>query len=205
MKNGLSAHKAYNAKYSGQMEDIIKKLFASKKADRNKYNPATDPKNWNMTQNIVIGGVNHQHPHCDQGKAGAFLNESVFPFVAIHGFGVHDFEVWLLPAKNKQREYGFLAKLDKNQFCSYVVISFTPGVICRRVGLTLNFFLSNRRDGRIRTLIGDQHALKNGRKSKTPSWCRIYAPIPLGIQNFPSKMRKDTKLLRTLLTLRQKL
>jgi hypothetical protein len=113
MKNGLSGHKAYNAKYSGQMEDIIKKLFASKKADRNKYNPAADPQNWNMTQNIVIGGVNHQHPHCDQGKAGAFLNESVFPFVAIHGFGIHDFEVWLLPAKKKQREYGFLAKLDK--------------------------------------------------------------------------------------------
>ena len=50
MKNGLSAHKAYNAKYSGQMEDIIKKLFASKKADRNKYNPTADPNNWNMTQ-----------------------------------------------------------------------------------------------------------------------------------------------------------
>ena len=95
------------------MEDIIKKLFASKKADRNKYNPAADPRNWNMTQNIVTGGVNHQHPHCDQAKAGAFLNESIFSFVAIHGFGVHDFEVWLLPTKKKQREYGFLAKLDK--------------------------------------------------------------------------------------------
>jgi hypothetical protein len=43
MKNGLAGHKAYNAKYSGQMEDIVKKLFASKKTDKNKYNPAADP------------------------------------------------------------------------------------------------------------------------------------------------------------------
>ncbi len=64
--------KPNNAKYSGQMEDIIKKQFASKKTDKNKYNPASDPQNWNMTQNIVIGGVNHQHPHCGQAKAGAF-------------------------------------------------------------------------------------------------------------------------------------
>ncbi len=60
-----------------------------------------------------MGGVNHQHPHCDQAKAGAFLNKPIFPFVAIHGFGLRDFEVWLLPAKKKQREYGFLAKLNK--------------------------------------------------------------------------------------------
>jgi hypothetical protein len=72
MKNGLAGHKAYNAMYSGQMEDIIQKLFASKKTGKNRYNPAADPHNWNMTQNIVTGVVNHQHPHCDQGKAGAF-------------------------------------------------------------------------------------------------------------------------------------
>ena len=113
MKNGLAGHKAYNKLYGGQMDDIIKKIFANNELKKNRYNAAADPHNWNMTQNIVLGGVNHQHPHCDQAKAGAFLNEPIFPFVAIHGFGVHDFEVWLLPAKKKQREYGFLAKLDK--------------------------------------------------------------------------------------------
>ncbi len=45
MKNGLAGHKAYNAMYSGQMEDIIKKLFASKKTSKNKYNAAADPHN----------------------------------------------------------------------------------------------------------------------------------------------------------------
>ena len=89
------------------------KIFANNETKKKRYNAAADPHNWNMTQNIVLGGVNHQHPHCDQAKAGAFLNEPIFPFVAIHGFGVHDFEVWLLPAKKKQREYGFLAHLDK--------------------------------------------------------------------------------------------
>jgi hypothetical protein len=112
------------------MGDIIQKLFASKKTGKNRYNPAADPLNWNMTQNIVIGGDNHQHPHCDQAKAGAFLNEYIFPFVEIHGFGVHDFEMWLLPAKKKQCEYGFLAKLDKNPFCSCVGTSLTQGVSC---------------------------------------------------------------------------
>jgi hypothetical protein len=95
------------------MDDIVKKIFANNEMKKKRYNAAADPHNWNMTQNIVLGGVNHQHPHCDQAKAGAFLNEPIFPFVAIHGFGVHDFEVWLLPAKKKQREYGFLAHLDK--------------------------------------------------------------------------------------------
>ncbi len=113
MKNGLAGHTAYNKLYRGQMHDIIKKIFAGKKNTKSRYKAEADPHNWNMTQNIVFGGVNHQHPHCDQAKAGAFLNEPIFPFVAIHGFGVHDFEVWLLPAKKKQREYGFLAKLDK--------------------------------------------------------------------------------------------
>ena len=113
LKNGLAGHKAYNNLYSGQMDDIITKIFTNNELKKNRYNPAALPQNWNMTQNIVLGGVNHQHPHCDQAKAGAFLNEPIFPFVAIHGFGVHNFEVWLLPAKKKQREYGFLAKLDK--------------------------------------------------------------------------------------------
>ena len=67
-----------------------------------------------MAQNVVWGGTGHQHPHCDQGnKAGAFAYEQIFPFVCIHGFGMHQFTMWLLPAK-KKREYGFPYCFPKN-------------------------------------------------------------------------------------------
>jgi hypothetical protein len=55
----------------------------------------------------------YQHPHCDQGKAGSFNTDQIFPFVCIHGFGLHQFAMWLLPAKRK-REYGFPFRFPKN-------------------------------------------------------------------------------------------
>ena len=141
MKNGLAGHKAYNKIYAGQMDDIITKVFANPNTKKkNRYNAAADPHNWNMTQNIVLGGVNHQHPHCDQAKAGAFLNEPFFPFVAIHGFGVHDFEMWLLPAKKKQREYGFLAHLDKKSILFMRGDFIHAGSILQRSRSHLEFF-----------------------------------------------------------------
>ncbi len=97
---------------SAQMEDIIKALFA-KETLKSGRNPAADPNNWHMSQNIVWGGTEHQHSHCDQTKAGSFVYDEVFPFVCIHGFGVHEFIMWLLPAKTK-REYGFPFKFPKN-------------------------------------------------------------------------------------------
>ena len=112
MKANSKALKVYNDKYVGQMEDIIKALFA-KEALKSGRNPAADPNNWHMSQNIVWGGTEHQHPHCDQAKAGSFVYDEIFPFVCIHGFGVHEFIMWLLPAKAK-REYGFPFKFPKN-------------------------------------------------------------------------------------------
>jgi hypothetical protein len=61
---------AYNEKYIGQMQDIIKGMFANERP-RPGYDPA-NPDNWMMAQNVVWGGMSHQHPHCDQGKAGCF-------------------------------------------------------------------------------------------------------------------------------------
>jgi hypothetical protein len=98
------ALEAYNEKYIGQMQDIMKGMFANEKT-RPGYDPA-NPDNWVMSQNIVWGGTSHQHPHCDQGKAGCFTTDQIFPFVCIHGFGLHEFTMWLLPAK-KKREYRF--------------------------------------------------------------------------------------------------
>ena len=112
MKYGLAGYKAYQKQYKGQADDIITGMFPAK-GKRNKPNPAADPRNWVAEHNVVVGGVDHQHPHCDQGKAGSYQNDDIFPFVAVHGFGVNEFQMWLLPQKLK-REYGFLYNFPKN-------------------------------------------------------------------------------------------
>ena len=105
------ALETYNTKYIGQMRDIIKGMFANEKS-RPGYDPA-NPDNWIMAQNIVWGGTGHQHPHCDQAKAGSFSTDHIFPFVCIHGFALHEFAMWILPAR-KKREYGFPYRFPKN-------------------------------------------------------------------------------------------
>jgi hypothetical protein len=95
---------AYNDRYVGQMRDIITGMFANE-PKTNGCDPA-NPHNWRLGQNVVWGGTGHQHPHCDQGKIGSFNNEQIFPFLCIHGFGLHQFDLWLLPLK-KKREYRF--------------------------------------------------------------------------------------------------
>ncbi len=64
---------AYNEKYVGQMRDIIKGMFAFE-PKTNGCDPA-NPDNWRLAQNVVWGGIGHQHPHCDQVKIGSFNNE----------------------------------------------------------------------------------------------------------------------------------
>ena len=105
LKPNSPALKAYNEQYIGQMTDIIQGMFAEE-FDGQGRNSAANPDNWEFKQSVVWGGIEHQHQHCDQGQAGSFHYEQIFPFVCIHGFGVHEFNMWLLPAKLK-REYGF--------------------------------------------------------------------------------------------------
>jgi hypothetical protein len=112
MKANSKALQVYNEKYKGQMEDIIRGMFG-KSQRKGRQDPAGDPNNWHLSQNIVWGGTEHQHPHCDQGKAGAFNYDDIFPFVCVHGFGINEFIMWLLPAKTK-RDYGFPYKFPKN-------------------------------------------------------------------------------------------
>jgi hypothetical protein len=105
LKPNSPALKAYNEQYIGQMTDIIQGMFAEE-FDGQGRKSAANPDNWEFKQSVVWGGIEHQHQHCDQGQAGSFHYEQIFPFVCIHGFGVHEFNMWLLPAKLK-REYGF--------------------------------------------------------------------------------------------------
>jgi hypothetical protein len=111
LKYGSAAYKAYQKLYKGQADDIIQKMFKNH-TQKNGSNPAADPRNWCCEHNFVVGGVEYQHPHADLAKPGSFTNDHVFPFVAVHGFGVNEFQMWLLPCKHK-REHGFLFNFPK--------------------------------------------------------------------------------------------
>jgi hypothetical protein len=67
--------------------------------------------NWKAKQNVLKGGINHQHPHCDNAIMNTYANLDVFPFVCIHGFGMDEFNVWLLP-NPLARHYGFMHTFD---------------------------------------------------------------------------------------------
>ncbi len=73
-------------------------------------NPAADPRLPKMSLSAVK--ITNAHPHCDQGVPGCFASETIFSFVAIHGFGLSDFQMWILPIK-KRRDYGFLYQFPK--------------------------------------------------------------------------------------------
>ncbi len=52
-------------------------------------------------------GENYQHAHSDQGRYDEYNNVEVFPFVALHAFGIEEFKLWVLSQPDK-RTYGFL-------------------------------------------------------------------------------------------------
>ena len=57
----------------------------------------------------VVGGIDYQHPHADQGWGLDYDGETTYPFVATHGFGRYPFEMWLLAKGTRgKNEYGFL-------------------------------------------------------------------------------------------------
>ncbi len=67
-----------------------------------------------MTMTTVVGGENHQHPHSDQGVVESFNGLTIFPFVCLHGFGVDEFTLWLLPDP-METKYGFLHTFRPDQ------------------------------------------------------------------------------------------
>jgi hypothetical protein len=94
----------YQRKYKQQLECIIRGMFPEE--------PAGDPTAWQLNFNSIVGGVCHQHPHCDAGRVGTYQGLSIFPFVALHGFGVHPFSLWVLPPGF---EYGFMHTFRADQ------------------------------------------------------------------------------------------
>lgn len=94
----------YQRKYKRQLECIIRGMFKDEEAG--------DPNAWQLNFNSIVGGVCHQHPHCDAGRVGTYHGLSIFPFVALHGFGIHPFSVWVLPPGF---EYGFMHTFRADQ------------------------------------------------------------------------------------------
>ncbi len=71
-------------KHRPQLSTILEGMFEDEEAG--------DPENWIMQFNTVVGGVCHQHPHCDSGRVGTYQDLTIFPFVALHGYGLmHEF------------------------------------------------------------------------------------------------------------------
>ena len=77
--------------------------------------PAGSPRgtfsNWTAAHNTLKGGEGFQHAHSDQGRYDEFMYMDLFPFVALHAFGVEQFQLWVLPQPEK-RTYGFLHTFD---------------------------------------------------------------------------------------------
>ncbi len=65
-----------------------------------------------LEKRAAILWVCHQHPHCDQGRVGTYQDLDIFPFDALHGFGVNPFSLWILPPG---LEYGFMHTFAADQ------------------------------------------------------------------------------------------
>jgi uncharacterized protein Usg len=91
------------------MELLLQNMFS-------KYDKACkkNPQNWMYKMTNIVGGLEYQHAHADQGWGMDFEGEKTFPFVATHGFGEHPFSMWLLPRGNRgKNDYGFLHSLPR--------------------------------------------------------------------------------------------
>lgn len=73
--------------------------------------PASEYTNWKCAQTILKGGCNYQHPHSDTARVTSYAGLDIFPFVALHGFGVDRFTLWVGPGL-PVRTYGFLHQFD---------------------------------------------------------------------------------------------
>ena len=92
------------AKYDDQARRILQNIFATTDKPQLK-----NPDNWIRKMTNLVGGTHYQHAHSDQAWPFDLEGEKTFPFVATHGFGVHPFEMWLLPRSQRgKQEYGIL-------------------------------------------------------------------------------------------------
>jgi hypothetical protein len=92
--------------YHYQMDVLLVKMFPEKEYQK------CNPKNWMKKMQNLVGGNTYQHPHADQGHPFKYKDEKTFPFIATHGFGQYQFELWLLPNTGGQHKHGFLHRFS---------------------------------------------------------------------------------------------
>ena len=92
--------------YHYQMDLLLENIFPPKEYEKK------NPQNWLTKMQNLVGGNTYQHPHSDQGRHQEYKDERTFPFVATHGFGIYQFELWLLPMTRGQHKHGFLHKFN---------------------------------------------------------------------------------------------
>jgi hypothetical protein len=88
--------------YKDQMGKLLDNIFPENDIQKRK------PKNWLTKMQNLVGGNSYQHQHSDQGRPLEYKEEKTFSFVATHGFGIYEFELWLLPQASGQHKHGFL-------------------------------------------------------------------------------------------------
>ena len=123
-------------KYRFQMNLLLQHIFRDDEEDLKK------PDNWISTMQNLVGGKDYQHAHADQGRPMAFRDQTIYPFVAQHGFGRYAFQLWLLPNNSSD-----IKNLRSNGTCANAWGFCTCGWCLDRPSLSHVFLPSTR--GRI--------------------------------------------------------
>ena len=80
--------------------------------------PAGNAANWKLGLTSLLNGSGYQHPHSDAGRPDSYKGMKIFPFVAIHGFGVDSFSMWLLPDPfSNAINMGSSTHLSRTRYC----------------------------------------------------------------------------------------
>ncbi len=120
--------------YYEQMDIIIQKMFKDSEYHKNK------PENWLKKMQNLVGGHEYQHAHADQARPHSYRDGKTFPFVVTHGFGVNEFQLWLLPMNAK---HGILHTFNMDALVmmrgdSRAVILFTLAAFASFLAATWN-------------------------------------------------------------------
>ncbi len=72
--------------------------------------------NWKTGFTSLVNGTGYQHPRSDAGRPDSYKGLKMLPFGTIHGFGLNEFSMWLLPDPfSNSNKYGFLHTFKASQ------------------------------------------------------------------------------------------
>jgi hypothetical protein len=131
MLENCGENQAAMEEYYDQMDIIIKKMFKDSEYHKNK------PDNWLKKMQNLMGGHEYQHAHADQARPHSYRDEKTFPFVVTHGFGMNEFQLWLLPMNAK---HGILHTFNMDALVLMRGDFVHAGGICKLPRCHMEFF-----------------------------------------------------------------